>query len=736
MENKSRSGNKNVEQLSSLSQVSGNENEQQRVATFPTASPQSSSLISQTKMPVRESPGKPAVVIPDLPASSDPAQYQKFPEVDAAILRLSNIETSIQKSYTPANELRDQSDVVLFGFGDLVREVLEAEDGLELGPSAHLSYETQKYFSNLGIDTTANILAPDMQNRLERALTMVIDAGRFRDVAYDHIIRLHKLCAGPLTFGSGTSLVFPRSTDEDLQDAWVTSVQFAETSFRASRMLLKMMNAAHNEKHSFSEETLQLVLNHLRQVFETCLIPAAEWRMSSPEDSYSRLQPDHLKLVVGLLQRAGSVLKLLGNAVLLFDLSDASITSIEFLSIQLVFVENAPSEKESLLGIQKFEAVRRHAMDVVAKIFLRYSEHRSYIIDEILSSLEKLPVTRQNARHFKIMDGKPIQLVSALIMQLIQTSAVQSTKKSRKVLETTLEDDGLNDNENSSGTDSPSKSSAKHPSNQGHQYSTTHSEGNNFAFLHRIAGPLFDGAQNHSGYVAKYLVQRALKSTKNGDQPYRNLLDIFTEDFIGVLGSPDWPAAELLLRALLSNLVGIAENEKVGAPAKNMALDIMGVMGSGIADMRNYVKRTSQNFDNASTAFGKSLARLCGDILDGNHVDAEIVKHDGICRVVTKYYDEIEPENLQMQSARDYFLAQWARNLRYGVDAAIEGTGNGAVTDGFGSTAQWLIKVFNNSDELLSDEWVFSSSLHVDEADSRLVHLVKSPQRIFDCVTL
>ncbi|KAF2395942.1 WD40 repeat-like protein, partial [Trichodelitschia bisporula] len=42
---------------------------------------------------------------------------------------------------------------------------------------------------------------------------------------------------------------------------------------------------------------------------------------------------------------------------------------------------------------------------------------------------------------------------------------------------------------------------------------------------------------------------RALASTKSDDQPYHSLLDIFIEDLINVLGSPDWPAAELLLRA-------------------------------------------------------------------------------------------------------------------------------------------------------------------------------------------
>jgi cohesin loading factor subunit SCC2 len=71
-----------------------------------------------------------------------------------------------------------------------------------------------------------------------------------------------------------------------------------------------------------------------------------------------------------------------------------------------------------------------------------------------------------------------------------------------------------------------------------------------------------------------------MKSTKTGDAPYRNLLDLFVEDFITCLNSPDWPAAELLLRLFLFKMVSLAEGEKTPAPARNMALDLLGLDGS------------------------------------------------------------------------------------------------------------------------------------------------------------
>ena len=44
-------------------------------------------------------------------------------------------------------------------------------------------------------------------------------------------------------------------------------------------------------------------------------------------------------------------------------------------------------------------------MDVLAKIFTKYTEQRQFIFDEILMSLEKLPPTKQSARQYRLTDG-------------------------------------------------------------------------------------------------------------------------------------------------------------------------------------------------------------------------------------------------------------------------------------------------------------------------------------------
>jgi len=77
----------------------------------------------------------------------------------------------------------------------------------------------------------------------------------------------------------------------------------------------------------------------------------------------------------------------------------------------------------------------------LAQIFARYEDQRIFIFDEILTSLEKLPVNRQSARQFKLVEGgKNIQLVSALMMTLVQTSATYNPPQKSRSLEAIGED--------------------------------------------------------------------------------------------------------------------------------------------------------------------------------------------------------------------------------------------------------------------------------------------------------
>ena len=54
-------------------------------------------------------------------------------------------------------------------------------------------------------------------------------------------------------------------------------------------------------------------------------------------------------------------------------------------------------------------------------MFTRYEKHRQLIVEDILSSLARLPSSKKNLRSYRLNADENIQMVTALALQLIQS---------------------------------------------------------------------------------------------------------------------------------------------------------------------------------------------------------------------------------------------------------------------------------------------------------------------------
>jgi cohesin loading factor subunit SCC2 len=154
-----------------------------------------------------------------------------------------------------------------------------------------------------------------------------------------------------------------------------------------------------------------------------------------------------------------------------------------------------------------------------------------------------------------------------------------------------------------------------------------------------------------------------MTSTKTGDQPYRNLLDLFTEDLISVLGSSDWPGAELILTMLASQMIGIMEHDKSLANAKNMALELLGWMGSAISELISTARHLCNAIDDSDAELTHSLRQMFEDHTNRTlHVE-DLIVLNGPYRVVLEYLEERNVGRSQLSAARGYLLAQWGKTV-------------------------------------------------------------------------
>ncbi|KAK4988367.1 Sister chromatid cohesion protein 2 [Elasticomyces elasticus] len=537
-------------------------------------------------------------------------------------------------------------------------EIFEAEDCLQPGTSDVVPLNAAHVFVVGAIsDCNVPILQQSMQIRLDSALQKVTSLHVLHQFPVEQISRIQRLCGTVISATETTKLTIGDCWTESDIEEWTVHITIAESGLVACRTMLRIMSAGREERQLYSEDHLRVITSAVGHVVDSCIVPIVEARNSGREEHVFRVASAQRTAVLPLLHSCNKILCLLGELVSKVDVDETAIAAIEFVAKKLLFVENAGSEKDSALGVARFEVLRRGAMDAVEKIFSSYPEQRTFIFDEILSSLEKLPVTRQSARQYKLNDGKPIQLVSALLMRLVQTSATHDMQKQRTVRPAGTDKEQRHV-DNSDSDDSEERSAGPRSEDTepvGHQLGD--------ADLDEITKPLFDAANRNAHYCIDFIVRRALSSTKSGDQPYRNLLDIFTEDFVNIIGSTDWPAAELLLRALLSQLIRIMDNDKSSAPARAMALELMGLMATGISDLQGRTRQTYKSLESAQSDVSSRLAQLAEDILDGKALDGDVLSFDGPYRYVLEHLQVRDINNAELKGARGFHLTQWARSV-------------------------------------------------------------------------
>ena len=657
-------------------------------------------------------------VIPSDISPSQRAEYQYIPDSDA----VSGNQYLTPSTRPNANglrimsvEQRQKGDLAVQNLQNVLVEIFDAEDQFQSD-----AFDSRMFTIRDTDEGPVSTLQSETQSKLESCIAKAVSAGRLLDVDVEHLARAQRLCEVSVTGVDNLSLLIGEDWSEEDTAEWLARIHTTETGLMGARALIRIMNGAAQQKELQSEDYLKNVLETLKTVIETCLVPIVEESAFSrervkgekglpPFSSKFLTASSNRKFVLPVLNGATKCMRLLGDLLVKTEFDETAISSVEYLCKTIIFAENTSTEKESALGIQNFETLRRCAMDVLAKIFTKYDAQRQYIFDEILVSLEKLPATKQSARQYRLPDSKPIQLVSALLMRLVQTSATQNDRALK--LRSKAQDDEDEDNEEeeasedeSSGEDeeeirvSPAKRSNGSPD------------------LASLTKPLHDAAQTNARYIVHVLVTRALSTSKSSEEPYRKLLDIFTEDFLNVLGSSDWPAAEVLLRMLLMRMIGIIERDSSPAPARTLALELLGVMGSGILELQLTARDTARTIDTTESAIVRHLCNMIKQLEAGNADASEMLSFDGPYRVLIEYLEARSTgDDPQLQTARGYHLMEWA----YAAAGGREGSADSDASDGLRSSQDLRS---NLKHMLLDRQWLDEhSGMHrVSTAEGRL----------------
>ncbi|TPX26338.1 Sister chromatid cohesion protein 2 [Coccidioides immitis] len=649
---------------------------------------------------------KPMVIIPGLAPSSNIEDFKYVSGEGSAKRRKLDSNNEEKQDPLPLRDQKELSDTALVKLQSLLHEIFEAEE--QLLPDAPLDAQAGGKFFKFPntIGDLGPIMSSETHEVLSKALQKVSDYRRLGDIPTEYIKHIQRLCEAPIMAVQSADFKLESPPSDTDIERWITQLEDVQNALLAIITLLQTMPGNQSTKDLCPEDLIHAIPTALGQVFDHCIIPVVECRSSGKDSTHFHVFSAQKQVISNVIHQTKRVLSRLAVFLSNVDLAEGPITAIEFLAARLIFVENAPNDKESAIGVQKYEASRRAAMDVLAKIFAKYPEQRPFILDEILVSLEKLPSNRQSARQFKLIDGKSIQLLSALVIQLVQTTALQQTssrltvaKGSLQKATNSLDESDEEDEEDSNNGSERKTSPIKQLSNQ--------------------VELLYDNAIHSAQYVTKFIVQRAMTSTKSGDQPYRNLLDIFTEDLISVLGSTDWPGAELILRVLASQMITIADHDKSSANAKNMSLELLGWMGSAISDLTSTAQHLSNTLEDGHTDLTDHLRNLFHDYSNRALHIQDIVSLDGPYRMTLEYLEEGDLGSWQLSSARGYLIAQWAKLVCSGYEDSAQG-GSTKNPQGAGKLAKALSHILSNP------KWLESNSAfdRISTQQARLAYLI------------
>lgn len=627
----------------------------------------------------------PMVVIPPSSVESRRADFTTYDEPSAedkgqARKRKRDSEGLPGVHQSQTKDQRTASEETLRQLQEVIQDVFEAEDQSQSDGSGAVSINVDYFVSAYHEDREILTLAPAVHIRLDSLLHKVIKLGRFGDVPVEHLRRLQGLSVGALSSAESSELHIDAEYHADDFASWISRLDVVDAGLRSAKSILRIMTGDRDDKQLFSEELLQSLLGVVRKVLDSCVIPIVELRSSSTTSGFFEAASSSKKVLSQLLFDVTKVMALIAKLLIKVEVAEIIVTKIQFFATPLLFVDNAHSEKESILGIQKFESLRRTAMDQIVTIFSRYPEQQISVFDEILTSLQKLPVAEKHARQYRLTEGKSIMLVSALVMQLVQTSASRSICAMAKASQRTIsfsnqdEESGSEVSEGKHGK--PFGRDVKRSDDSDKSEDTDHPDtSTTMQKLSKSASLLIEHATKSAQYFIKYIVQRAQRTAKTSESPHRQHLDMFVQDFITVLGVPEWPAAELLLRMVFASCRNIAELPKSLAPAKNMALELLGMMGQAISELVSNTCQAAKSLENQDSEFSGYLRQMLDDYMGGSLENNELVMRDGPYHAMVDYLESNSSDDLQIRSAHAYYLAQWAKAASSGglkVDAKSE----------------------------------------------------------------
>ncbi|KAF4024449.1 hypothetical protein G4228_016336 [Cervus hanglu yarkandensis] len=379
---------------------------------------------------------------------------------------------------------------------------------------------------------------------------------------------------------------------------------------------INIMTSPNMPKAVYIEDVIERVIQYTKFHLQNTLYPQYDpvYRLDphgggllSSKAKRAKCSTHKQRVIVMLYNKVCDIVSSLSELLEIQLLTDTTILQVSSMGITPFFVENVSE-------------LQLCAIKLVTAVFSRYEKHRQLILEEIFTSLARLPTSKRSLRNFRLnssdMDGEPmyIQMVTALVLQLIQCVV------------------HLPSSEKDSNSEEDSNKKVDQDVVITNSYETAMRTAQNFLSI----------------FLKKC-------GSKQGEEDYRPLFENFVQDLLSTVNKPEWPAAELLLSLLGRLLVHQFSNKSTEMALRVASLDYLGTVAARLRK-----DAVTSKMDQGS------IERILKQVSGGEDEIQQLQK------ALLDYLDENTETDPSLVFSRKFYIAQWFRDTTLETEKAMK----------------------------------------------------------------
>lgn len=505
------------------------------------------------------------------------------------------------------------------------------------------------------MDVPAEALIPKYQlQELCSEAAKLKNLSAMEAIPADRLVRLLNVLEKNIRDGVRVCPLADPDEDEEESKLWLElAMERVMRAVDASLTSMYILTSPNMPKRIYLEDVIDRVVVFCKFQLVNTIYPSFDpvYRVETKAKAKSSSKDDHSGSGRKKRQSHGGVVKDKSIQTLYNKIHELVGLLSELLNIQ-VLTDTAVLHA-STLGVAPFfvegvNELQLSALRLVTSIFTKYDKHRRLLLDDILASIARLPSSKRSLRTYRLSSDEHIQMLTALVLQLIQCVVVLPEKLQ----------DQLN---------LKVKEELQAKSKQG-QVKEEEKKEEIVSNLDRdvlIVGKYDTAMRTAANFLSVFLNKCGNKSE---EIDYRPLFENFVQDLLTTVNKPEWPAAELLLSLLGTLLVNNFVNKGTDMALRVASLDYLGVVAARLRKdavqsqlkvdhIDQIIREIKAEESKEEESSGKSVKQGKEDNLDEEEERTQFLQ-----RVLLDYLAVNGHNDQALIFARHFYLAQWYKD--------------------------------------------------------------------------